>query len=48
MKTPITALICWPTRPAALDLTKKLKENPPNEGKKRKNSRTTGTKKPDW
>ncbi|MCM9947518.1 hypothetical protein ACOYF0_20790, partial [Salmonella enterica subsp. enterica] len=45
---PFSETTPWPTRPAALDLTKKLKENPPNEGKKRKNSRTTGTKKPDW
>ncbi|MDL6594165.1 hypothetical protein QS402_23300 [Escherichia coli] len=48
MKTPVTTLSCWSTRPAALDATKKQKEKPQNEGEKRKNSRTAGTKKPDW
>ncbi len=32
----------------SIGLNKKTEKNPQNEGKKRKNSRTTGTKKPDW
>ncbi|ETO86523.1 hypothetical protein Sesv_A0049 (plasmid) [Salmonella enterica subsp. enterica serovar Virchow str. SVQ1] len=38
MKMPVTTFSCWPTRPAALDATKKLKEKPQNEGEKRKNT----------
>nr|ADW66890.1 hypothetical protein YPJ_pJARS3538 [Yersinia pestis Java 9] len=49
MKMPASASSRWPAQPAASTATKKLKENAPQmREKKRKCSRTTGAKKPDW